>query len=59
MACYQSEMAFRIVVVLIALFAADAYFWHGHYGRMAVRTAEGFASDFNYQIARLLQPLHH
>jgi hypothetical protein len=51
-------MAFRVIVVLIALFAADAYLWHGKSMRVATETAQELASDFNYQIARHLQPLH-
>lgn len=52
-------MTFRAVVIVLALLAADAYFWQGRNTRMAMERAEGFASDFNYQVARLLQPLHH
>jgi hypothetical protein len=52
-------MAFRAVVIVFALLAADAYFWHGKSMRMAMEAAQGFGSDFNYQVAHHLQPLHH
>ena len=51
-------MIFRAAVIVIVLFAADAYFAHGKYLRMAVETAQGFGNDFNYQVARLLRLLH-
>jgi hypothetical protein len=50
-------MAFRVIVVLIALFAADACLWHRKSTRVAMQTARGFASDFNYRVARHLQPM--
>jgi hypothetical protein len=51
-------MVFRVVVIVIALLAADAYFWHGKYMHMIMATAYGLGSDFNYQISRLIRPLH-
>jgi hypothetical protein len=47
-----------VVVIAFALLAVDAYFWHSQYTRTAVETAQGLGSDFNYQVARHLQPLH-
>jgi hypothetical protein len=51
-------MVFRAIVIVSALLAADAYLWQGKYMRTAMDTAHGFGSDFNYQVARLLRPLH-
>jgi hypothetical protein len=51
-------MAFRVIVVLIALFAGDAYFWHGYYTQLTIDTAQHFAANFNNQVARRLPPLH-
>jgi hypothetical protein len=58
-----TPMAFRVIVILIALIAADAiaadaYFWRGRYMQLTINTAQHFAADFNYQLARLVQPLH-
>jgi hypothetical protein len=51
-------MALRVIIIVSALLAADAYFWQGKYLRMAMDGARGFGSDFNYQVARLLRPLN-
>jgi hypothetical protein len=56
-------MAFRVIVILIALIAADAiaadaYFWHGHYTQLTINGAQHFAADFDNQVARRLPSLH-
>ena len=51
-------MAFRVVGILSILIVADAYFWHGNLMRMTMHAANGFGSDFNSEVARLLRPLH-
>jgi hypothetical protein len=51
-------MALRVIVIVSVLLAADAYFWQGKYMRMTMDTAHGFGDHFNYQVARLLRPLH-
>ena len=45
-------------MIVTALLAADAYFWHGKYLHLTMATVYGFGADFNYQISRLLRPLH-
>jgi len=51
-------MAFRVVGILSILIVADAYFWHGNLMQMTMHAANGFGSDFNFEVARLLRPLH-
>jgi len=53
----DAAMAFRVIVLVSALLATDAYLWHGKYMRMAMDTAQGFGNDFNYQVTRLIRPL--
>jgi hypothetical protein len=47
-------MALRVILVVFALLAADAYFWQGR----SMTPAQELGSDFSYQVARHLQPLH-